>query len=244
MKVWPSYISPSTWCASAIERTPYARDVFTGSQAAKFFFTVDQPPDSPLDIHFNYNNANTDDAAQTHLFPNDPLFPFLSADLRPQYEQPNFPPPPQHVLRGPVPYDHPGSSSTTVEDPGFSLHAGLNEPHGLQGFNTGMASSEQMLGAGPSLLATQEQSPTTQEASRTHEEKHRAKKERDKIRKRNERSTNSLKCASIAELLDISLSPKKTLADRSGCLCVILVEYIECFAFRSSQSRWGASGEE
>lgn len=240
MKVWLSYISPSTGCASAIERTSYARDVFTGSQTAGLLLTVDQAPDSSYDIRFNHNNANTDDATQTdHLFLNDSLpFPPISAEPHPQYKQPNFPSPPQHVRRGQDPYDYPLTSSTTVGGPGFSLHAEINEPPGLEGFNPGTASpSEQMLVAAPSLSAAQDQSPTTQEASRTNKEKLRAKKERDKIRKRNERSTNSQDFASVCGLLDISLLPKNSLANRSECLCVILLQGVECFVFRSSQSR-------
>ena len=236
MKVWLSYICPSTGCASAIERTSYARDVFTGSQAAELLLPVDQAPDEAF---FNSNDANTDDAAQRYnLFLNDHLpFSPISAEPHPQYGQPNLPPTPQHVQRGHDPYDHPGSSSTTVGGPGFSLDAGINEPPGLERFNTGMASSsEQMLDAGPSLLAAQEQSPTTQEASRTYGEKLRAKKERDKLRKRGERSTNTQDFASICGLLNIDLLPKNTLANRSESLCVILVRDVECFVFRSSES--------
>jgi len=230
LKVWLSYISPSTGCASAIERTSYARDVFTGSQAAGLLLTVDQAPDSPFDMRFNYNNANTDDATQTdNLFLNDSLpFPPISADPRHQYEQPNFPPSPKHVRRGPVPYDHARSSSGTVG----------GQPPGPEGFNPGTASSsKQMLHAGPSLPAAHEQSPTTQEAFPIYEEKHQARKERDKIRQHNLRRTNSENNASICEVLGISLSPKKTLANRSECLCVILIEDVECFVSRSSKSR-------
>jgi hypothetical protein len=218
-------VSPSTGCASAIERTSYARDVFTGSQAAELFLTVDQASDSPFEMGFNYNDANTDDA--THLFLSDSLpFSPIFADPRHQYEQPNFSPSPQHVQGGPVPYDHPGSSSTT------------GAGSGLNCFNTSTASSsEQMLGAGPSLSAAQEQSPTTQVAFRTHEEKLQAKKERDKQRKRSERSTNSEVYENICTLLNISLSPKKTLANRSKCLCVIPIQDVECFVSRSSNSR-------
>ena len=227
MKVWLSYISPSTGCASAIERTSYARDVFTGSQAAGLLLTVDQAPDSPFDMRFNYNNANTDDATQTdNVFLDNALpFPPISADPRHQYEQPNFLPSPKHVRRGPAPYDHARSSSGTVGGPGLPLHPGFHEPPGPEGFDPGMASSsKQMLRAGPSLSAAQEQSPTTQEAFPIYEEKHRARKERDKIRQHNLRRTNSENNASICEVLGISLSPKKTLANRSECLRVILIE--------------------
>lgn len=172
-------------------------------------------------MRFNYDDANTDDAAQTYpLISDDPLpFPHVYAGLRPQYEQPNFPPPPQHAQRGPVPYDHPTSSSTTVGDPRISLLAGFNELPGLEVFNTGTASSsEQMQDAGSGLSAAQEQSSTMQEASRQDEEKLRAKKEKDKIRKRKLRSTNSQDHASICKLLEIPLSPKTTVANRSECL--------------------------
>lgn len=147
----------------------------------------------------NYDDANTDDATQIYPLI-DPLpFPHVYADPRLQYERPNFPPPPQHAQRGPVPYDHPASSSTTVRDPG------------LEGFNTGTASSSgQMPDAGPSLSAAQAQSP-----SPPYEEKLRARKVKDKIRKRDDRSTNSQDHASICELLEIPLLPKKTLANRS-----------------------------
>ena len=188
--------------------------------------TVDQAPGSPFEMGFSsYNDANTDDA--THLLPSDSLpFSPISADPRHQYEQLNFPPSPQHVRRSPVPYDHPGSSSTIVGGPGLLSHARFHEPPGPEGFNTGTASSsEQMLGAGPSLSAAQEQSPTTQEASRTHEER---KKERDKLRKSKERSINLEDYKKICKLLDILLKPQNTLANRSECLCVILVEDVEC----------------
>ena len=109
---------------------------------------------------------------------------------------------------------------------------------GLECFNTSTASSsEQILGAGPSLSPAQEQSPTTQDASRTYEEKLQAKKERDKLRKRSERLTNSEVYANICTLLDIPLSPKKALANRSKCLRVILVEDVEWFVSPSSTSR-------
>ena len=94
-----------------------------------------------------------------------------------------------------------------------------------------------MLGAGPSLSAAQEQSPSTQEASRTREERLEAKRERDRQRKRIERSTNSENYASICELLDIPPDPKNTLANRSECLYVLLVEDIDCFVSPSSTSR-------
>jgi hypothetical protein len=137
-------------------------------------------------------------------------------DPRPQYEQPNIPPPPQHAQRGPVPYDHPASSSTSVGDPRLSSHIGFDEPPGLKAFNTGTASSsEQIPDAVPSLSVAQEQSPTMQEASRPYKEKLQNQKEKDKIRKRKERSTNSQDHTSICELLEIPLSPKKTLANRS-----------------------------
>jgi hypothetical protein len=68
--------------------------------------------------------------------------------------------------------------------------------------------------AGPSMSVAQEQNPPTPEASRKHEQK----KERDKERKRAERAHNSLDNARICELLEIPLTPKKTLANRSECL--------------------------
>ena len=225
---------PSTGCASAIERTSYARYVFTDSQAPELLLTVDQVPGSPFEMGFNYNDTNTDDAAQTcGPFLNDPL-----PDSRPQYEQPNFPPPPHDVRRDPVPYDQPGSLSTIVRAPGLSLHARFNEPPGLEGFNTVTGSSSgQMLGAGASLLAVQEQSPTTQEAFQTHKERLRPKMEKDRVRKHNQRSIDSQSYARICEVLNISLSPRNTLAYRSECLCVILAEDVECFVFRSPRSR-------
>jgi hypothetical protein len=176
-------------------------------------------------MDLNYNDANTDDS--THQFLSDSLpFSPMSADPRHQYEQPNFSPSPQHVQGGPVPYDHPGSSSTTG--------AGSE----LKCFNISTASSsEQTLGAGPSLSAAREQSPTTQEASRTREERLEAKRNRDRQRKRIERSTNSENYASICGLLDIPPEPKNTLANRSECLCVFLVEDIDCFVSPSSTSR-------
>jgi hypothetical protein len=174
---------------------------------------------------FSYNDANTDDA--THPFLNDSLpFSPISADPRHQYEQPKFLPSPQHVQGGTVPYDHPGSSSTT------------GGGSGLECFNTSTASSsEQMLGAGPSQSAAQEQSSTTQEASRTREERLEAKRERDRQRKRIERLTNSENYASICELLDIPPDPKNALANRSECLCALLVKDIDCFVSPSSTSR-------
>jgi hypothetical protein len=81
------------------------------------------------------------------------------------------------------------------------------------------SSSEQVLGAGPSLQVAQEQNPITQDPSHRRE-KIREKKERDKRRKRAERSNNSKVYAKICELLDIDLGPKNTLANRSECLCV------------------------
>jgi hypothetical protein len=190
--------------------------VFTSSKAAELLLTVDQATDLPFELCSIYDAANTDNAAPTHsLFLKDHLPPTLDPHL--QYEKPNFPLPPQHARRGPVPYDeHPGSSST-IGDSGLSFHAGSNEPQGLDGFKAGTASSEQMLDAGPSLSPAQGQSPTTREASLPYEERLRAKKKRDKIRKRNDRSTNSQDHASICEMLEIPLLPKKTLANRSEC---------------------------
>jgi len=109
----------------------------------------------------------------------------------------------------------------------------FNSKRKQDGGNVGtMPSCEQVPVAGPSsLAAAQEQNSTKQDVSPKREQrgkqekerKIREKKERDKNRKRVERSDKTRDNEKICELLDISLIPKKTLANRSECLCVFIL---------------------
>jgi hypothetical protein len=99
-----------------------------------------------------------------------------------------------------------------------------------RGGNVGtMPSCEQVPVAGPSSLAVAQELNTTEpdvtpereqqaRAKQEKERKLREKKERDKNRKRDERSDNAQDHEKICRLLDIPLTPKKTLAKRSECL--------------------------
>jgi DNA repair ATPase RecN len=76
----------------------------------------------------------------------------------------------------------------------------------------------QVEGAALDLVAIQGQIATTQEASSERERKILEKKERDKARKRTERHKDAQDYARICELLEISLTPRSSLAHRSECL--------------------------
>jgi hypothetical protein len=81
---------------------------------------------------------------------------------------------------------------------------------------------EQVEGAAQSLVAAQGQYATTGEAS-SQRERRGTKRERDKENKRTERSRSARDYARICELLDISLTPRNTLSNRSECCVYVLV---------------------
>ena len=70
------------------------------------------------------------------------------------------------------------------------------------------------------IVATQGQIATAQEASSSRERRVQRKKDMDKARKRHDRSNDDQDYARICELLNISLTPKKTRAHRSECLWI------------------------
>jgi hypothetical protein len=75
-------------------------------------------------------------------------------------------------------------------------------------------------GAAQDPVATQGQHATTGIAPSLREGKV-AKKVRDRERKRIDRSNNARDNARICELLNISMTPKNTLSNRSECWCII-----------------------
>ena len=80
----------------------------------------------------------------------------------------------------------------------------------------------QVEGTTPSSVVTsgKGQNVTIQEVSRQRERKAEEKRERDKERKKIERSSDKRTYKRICELLEISLAPRNTLADRSEFLCI------------------------
>ena len=68
-------------------------------------------------------------------------------------------------------------------------------------------------------MVTQGQNVTAQEAS-SRERKEQGKRAKDKERKKAERSNDKRAYERICEVLEISLTPRNTLADRSECLCL------------------------
>ena len=64
-------------------------------------------------------------------------------------------------------------------------------------------------------MVTRGQNATAQEASSQREQKGQGKRAKDRERKKAERSNDKRAYERICELLEISMSPRNTLADRS-----------------------------
>jgi hypothetical protein len=115
----------------------------------------------------------------------------------------------------------PGSLSTSIVDTLLLSGELYQRPRVQDDYPYATSSPHgQVEGAAQRLVANQEQYATTQEASWQRERKVQVKKKRDKARKRSERSNNARDDARKSALLEISLTPRSTLARRSECLYV------------------------
>jgi hypothetical protein len=111
----------------------------------------------------------------------------------------------------------PGSSSTMIANSSSSAESytqpGVQEDYAS--FPLGQVGS-----TSEDFVTTQGQIATAQETSFSRERRIQRKKDMDKARKRVDRSNDDQDYERICELLNISLTPKKSRAHRSECLWI------------------------
>jgi hypothetical protein len=196
----------------------------TGS--AKLSLTYYQVPDTSFE---GLSDPNVTDA-RTGFLHSTATLPLAVSSGDP-HQQPGLPPQHHHAqISLHSPRLGSASASTITIDTGHSLNDDFDSKRKRRGANVGsMPSCEQAPVAGPSSLATaQEPNSTRQDVSPNREERRkkekerkiREKRERDKNRKRDERSNIAQDNEKICELLDVPLTPKNTLANRSECQCI------------------------
>ena len=132
-------------------------------------------------------------------------------------------------------------SHTTLASNSSSISVEPYTQSGLQDNYTDLTSSflrGQVESATENVVATQGQSAITQGAS-LREWRAQRKKENDRERSKANRSNNKQFYEKMCKLLKISWEPKKTLDDRSECLCI---HPRQLLSVRSSRLRWGDGG--
>jgi len=117
----------------------------------------------------------------------------------------------------------PGTSSEIYTSP-LSV-VGFHEEPLSEGDLT--SSFGKVLGAAHGPTVIQEHHQATQGMFLQCEQKAEEKRKRDKARKRDERSNDLVTYTNICELLEIRLTPKKTLAKRGEYSCTHLIKRIE-----------------
>jgi hypothetical protein len=177
--------------------------------------TRDQFPDLPFPT--DPNDGDTLHAASTRFYPAG-----WRGGIR-QMEQAEI----ENSNPPSLPLDMYGAFGVSApQEPSFIMNAGTSSSLSAESYtqddyaDATSFPSEQVEGTTLSPMVTQGQIATTQEVSRQCERKVEKKRERDKERKRTERSNNARDYARICTLLDISLTPNNTLANRGECLCI------------------------